>query len=88
MDPDLFLDMLQGAGEHSAADLLPHIGAPTLVIAAENDTFTPPELSEHMASQIPGAEFCLIAGGSHAAPVEQPKTIHERIEGFSRSRLP
>jgi pimeloyl-ACP methyl ester carboxylesterase len=40
-----------------------------------------------MASQIPGAEFCLIAGGSHAAPVEQPKTIHERIEKFTRSHV-
>jgi len=87
MDPDLFLAMLQGAGDHSAEDLLPQITAPTLVVAAERDTFTPAELSEHMAKSIPGAEFLRIDGGSHAAPVEQPKTIHESFERFMRSAI-
>jgi len=82
MDPDLFLAMLQEAGEHSAEDLLPTLSVPTLVIAAEKDTFTPRALAERMAQTIPGAEIMVLKGASHAAPVEQPAAIAERIEQF------
>lgn len=80
MDPGIFFAMLRHAGEHSAEDLLPKIAVPTLVIAAERDTFTPPTLAEHMARQIPGAELFLLRGASHAAPVEQPVAIGVRID--------
>ena len=82
VDPDLFLNMLRHAGEHSAEDLLPSITAPTLVIAAERDTFTPPSLAEHMAGQIPGAGLLILPGASHAAPIEQPRVIAARIDAF------
>ena len=45
MDPDRFLALLDAAGTHSAADLLPSVKAPTLVVAADGDTFTPPALA-------------------------------------------
>jgi pimeloyl-ACP methyl ester carboxylesterase len=85
MDPDVFLAMLRLAGEHSAEDVLARITVPALVIAAERDTFTPPELATHMAEQIPGAELMLVRGGSHAAPVEQPVAMQMRIDEFLRS---
>jgi pimeloyl-ACP methyl ester carboxylesterase len=88
MDPDIFLSMLRLAGDHSAKDLLPKIEVPSLVIAADRDTFTPPELAKAMADEIPGAEFMRIRGGSHAAPVEQPGTISLRIEKFLLEHLP
>jgi pimeloyl-ACP methyl ester carboxylesterase len=88
MDPDVFLPMLQLAGEHSAEDLLPDVRVPSLVIAAERDTFTPPELARRMAELIPNAEHHLLKGGSHAAPIEQPAMIVERIERFLAERLP
>jgi pimeloyl-ACP methyl ester carboxylesterase len=87
MDPDIFLPMLNAAGEHSAEDLLPKVAVPTLVIAAEKDTFTPPTLAKHMAELIPGAEHMLIRGGSHAAPVEQPDMIMARLEKFLKERV-
>ncbi len=79
MDPDLFLEMLRLAGEHSAEDLLPRVHVPTLVIAAERDTFTPARIAEQMAEEIPGAELMMVRGGSHAAPVEQPVAMQLRI---------
>lgn len=88
MDPDVFLSMLRLAGDHSAEDLLPAIEVPTLVIAADRDTFTPPALAKAMADAIPDAEFMRIRGGSHAAPVEQPGTIGLRIEKFLLDRIP
>jgi pimeloyl-ACP methyl ester carboxylesterase len=57
------------------------------VVAAENDTFTPMPLAEEMAAAIPNAELEVIEGASHAAPVEQPDRIAERVEDFLSSRL-
>ena len=87
MAPGVFLPMLNLAGEHSAEDLLEHLEVPTLVIAAERDTFTPAEIAIDMSERIPGAELELIRGGSHAAPVEQPRRIWARIERFLRERV-
>jgi hypothetical protein len=36
---------------------------------------------------IPGAELCVIRGGSHAALIEQPELICLRIERFVMDRL-
>jgi pimeloyl-ACP methyl ester carboxylesterase len=87
MEPSLFLSMLKLAGEHSAEDLLAAIETPTLVVAAERDTFTPPELAKHMAEAIPEAELLFLEGASHAAPIEREAVIAERIERFLADRV-
>ena len=87
MNPDVFLRMLQYAGEHDAKTFLPDIEVPTLVVAAERDTFTPMELADEMANAIPNAELEVIEDASHAAPVEQPERITDRVEEFLRLRL-
>lgn len=87
MDPDVFLRMLQHAGIHDARAFLSDIDVPALVVAAEHDTFTPMTLAREMANAIPNAELEVIEGASHAAPVEQPDRIAERIEDFLSSRL-
>lgn len=87
MDPRLFLSMLRLAGEHSAEDVLARIGVPTLVVAADGDTFTPVALAEHMAELIPGGELLRLDGASHAAPVEQPELIARTYDEFEERRL-
>jgi pimeloyl-ACP methyl ester carboxylesterase len=87
MDPDVFLELLDAAGEHSAEDLLDQIAVPTLVFAAERDTFTPPDLAEAMTRAITGAELFVLRGGSHAAPVEQPMTVQLRVDKFLTERV-
>ena len=87
MDPALFFRMLAAAGAHSAEDLLPSIRVPTLVIAAENDSFTPVRFAEQMARQIPGAELLRVVEGSHTAPLEQPTLINQRILEFLSERV-
>ena len=87
MDPDVFLRMLESAGRHDATGLLQDIDVPTLVVAAEHDTFTPMALAEEMAAAIPSAELEVIEEASHAAPVEQPGRIAERVEDFLSARL-
>jgi len=87
MDPDVFLRMLQYAGRHDARSFLTKVDVPTLVIAAERDTFTPMVLADQMAAAIPDSELEVVEGASHAAPVEQPDRIAERVEDFLSSRL-
>ncbi|MGF1468099.1 MAG: alpha/beta fold hydrolase [Sandaracinaceae bacterium] len=87
MDPTIFLAMARAAGEHTAEDVLHHVAVPTLVVAAERDTFTPPSLAEHMAEEIPEAELFVLRGASHAAPIEQPVALATRIDRFLRERV-
>jgi len=79
---DLYLAMLQRAGDHSAEDLLPTIDIPTLVVAAERDTFTPPETVQKLADEIPDAHYVELAGASHAAPLERASAINAHIDDF------
>ncbi len=53
----------------AAADLrsrVPQITLPTLVIAGERDTLTPPAASEWLARALPAARLVRIAGAGHA----------------------
>ncbi|ACU38905.1 alpha/beta fold hydrolase [Actinosynnema mirum] len=56
--------------------LLPTIGAPTLVIAGEDDAGTPPEHGKAIADLIPGARFHVVPG-AHLAVVESPDAVAE-----------
>ena len=82
IDLSLYLAMLEKAGAHSAADLLPEIDVPTLVIAAEKDTFTPRDVVFAMAQAINGSEYLELKGASHAAPAEQPQHIVDAVYAF------
>lgn len=70
---------------HDATDLLPHVSAPTLVVAGERDLFTPLRRSREMAARIPGAQLLVLREGSHAAMVEQPELLALSLEKFLRS---
>jgi pimeloyl-ACP methyl ester carboxylesterase len=87
MDPDVFLRMLELAGRHDARGFLEEVQVPALVVAAERDTFTPMELANEMARAMPRAELEIIPDASHAAPVEQPRRIAERLEEFLAARV-
>ena len=87
IDARLFVAMLSGAGQHSADDLLPHIEAPTLVVAGGRDGFTPPERSREMAAAIPGAELLEIADASHTAPIERPQLVDWTVRDFLERRI-
>jgi pimeloyl-ACP methyl ester carboxylesterase len=82
IDLDLYLAMLQLAGDHSAEDMLAQVAVPTLVVSAQRDTFTPVEVTRELAERIPGAEYMELTGASHAAPVERAAAINERVDVF------
>ncbi len=80
---EMFLHMSQ----HSAEDILPKINVPVMIIAGENDTFTPLWLSQKMKDSIPTAEMIILEKGSHAALVEYPDLIHCKIKEFIQERV-
>jgi len=62
----------------AALDLRPvlgTIGAPTLVIAGEQDPATPPEMGRQIAATIPQATFVAVPQAAHLANVEQAETV-------------
>ena len=87
VDFGLFVRVLKAAGEHTAEDLLPHVQVPTLVIAAERDTFTPADLALRMAETLPKGEHMQLKNGSHAALIEQPDLVRVRVTQFLRDKV-
>lgn len=87
IDLPMFLHMLRSAGEHSAADLLPSIDVPALVIGGDKDSFTPPVYAEQMAAALPQGELLMLAGATHVAPLERKEIVNERIERFLRDKV-
>jgi len=58
------------------------IDRPTLVLCGDQDMATPPELSEKLASAIPGAQFFLVNAAAHISCVEQPEIFCSRLLNF------
>lgn len=86
---DLSVVMLMAGAmrAHSAADLLPQITAPTLVVAAGADVFTPARCSEVMHHRIVDSELITFPAGAHTLPIEEPAAIASAIEDFVARRL-
>ncbi len=61
---------------------LPEISGPTLLVAGSEDATARPEMMERMASRIPGAQFKVMTGAGHLAPLEQPAAFNKLIETF------
>ena len=87
MDPRVFWRTVAQMADHDLTERMPEITQPALVIAAENDLFTPLHRSRTMAELLPNSELFVIAEGSHAAIVEHPQTINRRIDRFLIERV-
>lgn len=86
MDLPLLMRMAMAMADHSARDVLESVHVPTLIIAGERDAFTPIKLSYEMRDKIPGAELLVLHEGSHAALIEQPEVMTNRLEQFIVAR--
>jgi pimeloyl-ACP methyl ester carboxylesterase len=61
---------------------LPTIRVPTLVVVGREDAISPPEEMQAIASAIPGAEFHVIEGAGHMAPLESPAEFNRLLTAF------
>ena len=62
--------------------LLGQIRIPILVVAGDEDQITPAEGMKEMARAIPGAEFTVIPGSGHLAPLEHPQAVNDAVNTF------
>ena len=67
---------------HDTHDRLPHLAAPTLVIAGTGDRLMPPANAELLASRMPDAELILLEGVGHGFWYEAVDEANEAIRGF------
>ncbi len=66
---------------------LPTITQPTLVMAGERDTLTPPQASQYMAAQLPNAQLEMIKGAAHAPFLSHPEIFVEQLKSFLHERI-
>jgi 3-oxoadipate enol-lactonase len=58
------------------------VGVPTLVLAGENDTLTPPGQAQELASAIAGAKLTIIPAAGHLANLDNPDAFTAALAGF------
>ena len=82
MNPELFLALLDEAHRHSAADVLPTIAVPTLVVAGARDSFVPLATMRALAFAIPRVQWKVYPDATHALPAEYPLEIARELLEF------
>src|SRR3984893_1066881 len=86
--PDQFEEFAEALGQmmksqpnYFARDLA-DIRVPVSIVLGEQDEFIKLEHSEYLARSIPGAEFILLPGVSHFAPLQRPGQFNGVLRGF------
>jgi pimeloyl-ACP methyl ester carboxylesterase len=82
MDVRVFSQFARILASHSAADLLPKIDAPVLIIGAGKDTFTPLWQSTEMHQLIPVSDLLILHEGTHSAPLEHTTEVNQAVDKF------
>jgi pimeloyl-ACP methyl ester carboxylesterase len=86
-DMAVMVRVIDAMRRHSAADHLRRITAPTLILAAGRDTFTPPRCSAHMFERIPTAEIQWFDDAGHTLPIEEPEAIVGHVDEWWARRV-
>ena len=66
-------------GRADSGPLLSAIGCPSLVLCGAEDRLCPAALHEAMATQIPGAQLCIVPGAGHFPGLEQPAATNAAL---------
>ena len=73
--------MQQTQPNYSAHDLQ-SIRVPVAIVQSEHEEFIKREHAEYLAQAIPDAEFIVLNGVSHFAPLQRPEQFNDAILGF------
>ena len=73
--------MMQTQPNYSASDLA-KVCVPVTVVQSEYDEFIKREHAEYLAKSIPGAEWILLPGVSHFAPLQRPEQFNSGLLAF------
>lgn len=66
---------------------LASIHCPVLIVVGEQDTLTPPALSEEMHRRIAGSELVVIPRAGHMSNLEQPAAFNAAVAHFLEHRV-
>ena len=72
--------LAEGVAELVAPE--PPISCPTLVMTGDEDFGNSPEMAEAIASDIAGAEVCILKGLRHMALAEEPDAVNGPLKAF------
>ena len=82
IDPAAYVIGAQAVWLADQVDRARSIRVPTLVLVGEEDSITPPALSQQLESLIAGARMELILGAGHLANLEQSIAFNSAIDRF------
>lgn len=86
--PDQFNEFSEAVGlmqrtqPNYSTDDLARISVPVVIVHSEHDEFIKREHAEYLARSIPNAEFVLLPGVSHFAPLQRPDLFNQAILAF------
>ena len=87
VDFSIMWRMMSGMRGHSAADLLPSIQVPVLILGGARDHFTPPSVQHRMHELLPDSELVLYPEGGHLLPVEEAGAIARDLVDWLARRV-
>ncbi|MGE0826354.1 MAG: alpha/beta fold hydrolase [Candidatus Binatia bacterium] len=82
IEPTALGHRMKAAHAHNTYDRLPHIAAPTLVIAGKDDVLISWENSRILAERIPGAKCVILEPAGHIFWTEQAERSQQEILTF------
>lgn len=82
------LGLMQRTQPNYSADNLARISVPVAIVQSEHDEFIKREHAEYLAQNIPQAEFVLLPGVSHFAPLQRPEQFNHVLLAFLGKVLP
>ena len=80
--PHGFRLMARAVAQTDTTDLLPNIGARTMILWGDDDRRSPMSIAEQLRNAIPAAELHVIAHAGHVCNMEQPAAFNAAIRRF------
>ena len=77
------LSLMQRTQPNYSAQALAKIHVPVAIVQSEHDEFIKREHAEYLAQSIPNAEFILLHGVSHFAPLQRPEQFNTAMLAFA-----
>jgi pimeloyl-ACP methyl ester carboxylesterase len=78
-DLGVLLAMVRAMQAHDAADVVPALGVPLLVLAGDADRLTPLPLMARLALAAPDGELVVCHGATHTLPAEHPSWVARQL---------
>lgn len=88
MKTETFVKSMHAIMNYDPAEAIAAIDVPTLLIAGEFDTATPPVGMEQLHEKIAGSEYKLIKDAGHYAFAEKTEVFHEHLNDFLSRKFP